>query len=143
MTNSRHITNSDLDASEQAAADIMLAALAPLSRAKRECVWAMLEAHSSIGRLFARGPSKDFAGIPAKVARRQRRTENRFRERELARAVRAAKAAGGERVVIDPASGKITVMVGKSDEASTTETENPFHTAPVDDPALKKRKKRR
>jgi hypothetical protein len=44
---------------------------------------------------------------------RSPRTENRFRERELARAVKAAKAAGGERVEVDPASGRITVIVGK------------------------------
>jgi hypothetical protein len=54
------------------------------------------------------------------------RTENRFRERELARAVRAAKSAGGERVEIDPATGKITVIVGgKSGEsAKDNEVEN-------------------
>jgi hypothetical protein len=45
------------------------------------------------------------------------RTENRFRERELARALRAAKSAGGERVEIDPASGKITVILAKPSEA--------------------------
>jgi hypothetical protein len=45
------------------------------------------------------------------------RTENRFRERELARAVKAAKAAGGERVEVDPASGKITVIIGKGEPA--------------------------
>jgi glycerate-2-kinase len=44
---------------------------------------------------------------------RSPRTENRFRERELARAVKAAKAAGGERVEVDPASGRITVIIGK------------------------------
>jgi hypothetical protein len=43
---------------------------------------------------------------------RSPRTENRFRERELARAVKAAKAAGGERVEVDPASGRITVIIG-------------------------------
>ena len=40
------------------------------------------------------------------------RSPGRFRERELARAVRAAKAAGCERVEVDPASGRITVFVG-------------------------------
>jgi hypothetical protein len=39
------------------------------------------------------------------------RSRNRFRERELARAVRAAKSAGGERVEIDPQTGKISVIV--------------------------------
>jgi hypothetical protein len=70
------------------------------------------------------------------------RTENRFRERELARAVKAAKAAGGERVEVDPASGKITVFIDKDDAATETKA-NPFHTAPVHDPALKTRKKRK
>jgi hypothetical protein len=40
------------------------------------------------------------------------RTPSRFRERELARALRAAKAAGSERVEVDPTTGKITVIVG-------------------------------
>jgi hypothetical protein len=44
------------------------------------------------------------------------RTRNRFRERELARAVRAAKAAGGAAVSVDPTTGKITVIVGKPSE---------------------------
>ena len=41
------------------------------------------------------------------------RSPGRFRERELARAVRAAKSAGGERVEIDPATGKISVILTK------------------------------
>ena len=53
------------------------------------------------------------------------RTPNRFRERELARAVRAARAAGGERVEIDPATGKISVVIGKSGEADAA-NKNPW-----------------
>src|SRR5262245_45613772 len=49
------------------------------------------------------------------------RTENRFRERELARAVRAAKAAGGERVEVDPESGKITVIIAKGAPGAETQ----------------------
>jgi hypothetical protein len=49
------------------------------------------------------------------------RSRNRFRERELARAVRAAKSAGGERVEIDP-TGKISIVIGKSGEAETKDT---------------------
>jgi hypothetical protein len=49
------------------------------------------------------------------------RKPTRFRERELARAVRAAKSAGGERVEIDPASGKITVVIAPG----KTETDTP------------------
>jgi hypothetical protein len=45
------------------------------------------------------------------------RGRNRFLEVELARAVRAAKRAGGERVEVDPDTGKISVIVGgKPDE---------------------------
>jgi hypothetical protein len=46
------------------------------------------------------------------------RSRNRFLETELARAVRAARAAGGERVEVDPHTGKITVIVGKTGESS-------------------------
>jgi hypothetical protein len=45
----------------------------------------------------------------------------RFREREVARVVRAAKSAGGERVEIDPETGKISVIIaakpGEADAA--------------------------
>jgi hypothetical protein len=48
------------------------------------------------------------------------RSRNRFRERELARAIRAARSAGGERVEIDP-TGKISIVIGKpGDESSAT-----------------------
>jgi hypothetical protein len=50
------------------------------------------------------------------------RTPNRFREREVARVVRAAKSAGGERVDIDPVSGKISVILGKADEPENPDT---------------------
>jgi hypothetical protein len=40
------------------------------------------------------------------------RSRSRFLETELARAVRAARAAGGERVEVDPLTGKISVIVG-------------------------------
>jgi len=44
------------------------------------------------------------------------RRPSRFRALEVARAIRAAKAAGGERVEIDPATGRISVIVGKGGE---------------------------
>jgi hypothetical protein len=50
------------------------------------------------------------------------RTENRFRERELARAVRAAKAAGGSRVEIDPGTGRISVIIGEHAEPESKDT---------------------
>jgi hypothetical protein len=54
-----------------------------------------------------------------KFTPRPPRTRNRFRQRELARALRAAKAAGGELVEIDPQSGKITITIGKSDASGS------------------------
>jgi hypothetical protein len=50
------------------------------------------------------------------------RSRNRFLETELARAVRAAKAAGGERVEVDPTTGKITVIIGEHAESETKDT---------------------
>jgi hypothetical protein len=54
--------------------------------------------------------------------RRTPRTPNRFRERELARAVRAAKSAGGSRVEIDPGTGRISVIIGEHAEPETKDT---------------------
>ena len=53
------------------------------------------------------------------------RTPNRFREREVARAFRAARLAGErvERVEIDPTTGKIVVIVGGKSGASSTDNE--------------------
>jgi hypothetical protein len=58
--------------------------------------------------------------------RKTPRTPNRFRERELARAVRAARASGGERVEVDPETGKISVILKlMADERATdNEVEN-------------------
>jgi hypothetical protein len=49
--------------------------------------------------------------------RRPPRTENRFRQREVSRAFRAARDAGEaiERVEIDPQTGRIIMIVGKGD----------------------------
>jgi hypothetical protein len=54
------------------------------------------------------------------------RSRNRFREAELARAVRAAKDAGGERVEVDPATGKISVIIAAKpgESAADNEVEN-------------------
>jgi hypothetical protein len=49
------------------------------------------------------------------------RTPNRFRERELARAVRAATSAGAKRVEIDPGTGRISVIIGEP-ESETKDT---------------------
>ena len=50
------------------------------------------------------------------------RTPSRFRERELARAVRAAKAAGGSRVEIDPGTGRISVIIDEHAEPEPADT---------------------
>ena len=55
--------------------------------------------------------------MPPKPKKFTPRAPNRFREGELARAVRAAKPGGGERVEVDPATGKISVYIGKSGES--------------------------
>jgi hypothetical protein len=47
---------------------------------------------------------------PRKYQRPPRR-KNRFNEREVARAGRAGKAIGAERVEVDPATGKITIFL--------------------------------
>jgi|AmaraimetFIIA100_FD_contig_101_199577_length_2361_multi_4_in_0_out_0_2 hypothetical protein len=51
------------------------------------------------------------------------RGRNRFREYELKRAVRAAKAAGGERVEVDPMTGKISVVLAKPGETQASDNE--------------------
>jgi hypothetical protein len=45
------------------------------------------------------------------------RGPNRFTEREVARAGRAGKAIGAERVELDPATGKISIIIAKSGES--------------------------
>jgi hypothetical protein len=50
------------------------------------------------------------------------RTHNRFRERELARVVRAAKKGGGERVEIDPQTGRYLVILAKPGEGKDSDT---------------------
>src|SRR4051812_9675715 len=46
------------------------------------------------------------------------RSQNRFNQREVARALRAARLAGErpERVEIDPATGRITVIIAKTSD---------------------------
>ena len=49
------------------------------------------------------------------------RSVNRFHERELARALRAAKKSGTpiDRVEVDPATGRISVVIAKPSEVPT------------------------
>jgi len=59
--------------------------------------------------------------------RRPSRSENRFRQREVSRALRAAHEAGEaiDRVEIDPHTGKISVILAKSGErVADNEVEN-------------------
>jgi hypothetical protein len=67
-------------------------------------------------------PKRKAAATAPRMPTVPRRT-NRFRERELARAVRAAKSAGGERVEIDPATGKISVILTKPAGKSAADNE--------------------
>lgn len=60
--------------------------------------------------------------MPPKPKKFTPRARNRFREVEVARAIRAAKAAGGERVEIDPETGKISVIIG-GNKAEVTDNE--------------------
>ena len=50
------------------------------------------------------------------------RSQNQFNSREVARALKAARLAGErpERVEIDPATGRITVIIAQPSEAATT-----------------------
>jgi hypothetical protein len=50
------------------------------------------------------------------------RSVNRFNQREVSRAIRAARLAGErpERVEIDPATGRITVIIAQPSEAATS-----------------------
>jgi hypothetical protein len=73
---------------------------------------------------------------------RVRRPSN-FRQQDVARAIKAAKSSGLDiaRVEVDPVSQKI-VMTMK--DGTVTETNiNPYDSAPVDDPALRRRKQKR
>jgi hypothetical protein len=79
-------------------------------------------------------------GEPPKPARQ--RAPSNFRQRDVARAIRAAKGSGLDiaRVEIDPVNKKI-VMVMK--DCGVTETNlNPFDHAPLPEPPARRRKSR-
>ena len=77
-------------------------------------------------------------GEPPKPPRVRRPSS--FRQQDVARAIKAAKNSGLDiaRVEVDPITKKI-VMVMK-DNAVMEANANPFDTAPVVDPAVRRRK---
>jgi hypothetical protein len=77
---------------------------------------------------------------PNKPARR--RAPSAFRQRDITRLIRAAKASGLDvtKVEADPQTSRI-VLVVKNDDASESKI-NPFDTAPVKDPVARTRKPR-
>jgi hypothetical protein len=58
-------------------------------------------------------------GAAAPKPNRSPRSPGRFKEREVARALRAVRRAGGivDRVEVDPATGKIVMILAKPGEA--------------------------
>jgi hypothetical protein len=77
---------------------------------------------------------------PNKPARRH--APSNFRQRDVARAIKAAKASGLNimKVEVDPKTARI-VLVVKNDDTSESKI-NPFDTAPVKDPIARTRKTR-
>jgi hypothetical protein len=55
---------------------------------------------------------------------RKERGPNWFLKREVARAIRAAKEAGGQSVEIDPATGRIRVILGDQNGAAANAEHN-------------------
>jgi hypothetical protein len=75
---------------------------------------------------------------PHKPARR--RAPSNFRQQDVARAIKAAKGSGLDivRVDVDPKTAKISLII-RNDDSTETKV-NPFDDAPVQDPALRRRK---
>src|SRR5262245_1601018 len=65
------------------------------------------------------------SGAATEAGRMSHRTTNRFSQREVARALKAARLAGErpDRVEIDPKTGKIAVILAKSGEAAAEPNE--------------------
>jgi hypothetical protein len=69
----------------------------------------------AIRHFLAEMPAAAMADILGCRKRKPTRGASRFRQRDVARALRAAKATGGGYVEIDPVTGKLSVIPIKSD----------------------------
>ena len=70
----------------------------------------------------------------------RKRAPSNFRQQDVARAVKAVRGSGLDiaQVEVDPKTAKITLVMK---DCTETETDpNPFDDAPVQDPALRRRK---
>jgi hypothetical protein len=78
---------------------------------------------------------------PTKPARKPRQPSS-FRQRDVAAAIKAAKISGLaiSHVEVDPKTSRITLTI-KADDGTET-TPNPFDTAPIQDPALRRKTKK-
>jgi hypothetical protein len=74
------------------------------------------------------------------VRKRAPRAPSNFRQRDVARAINAAKSSGLDvvRFEVDPKTARIVVVVKNDDDTETKV--NPFDAAPVHDPVIRRRK---
>jgi hypothetical protein len=79
-------------------------------------------------------------GEPPKPARQ--RVPSNFRQRDVARAIKAAKGSGLDiaRVEVDPVTKRIVVVM--KDSSGTETNVNPFDNAPLPEPPARRRKSR-
>jgi hypothetical protein len=70
----------------------------------------------------------------------RKRAPSNFRQQDVARAVKAVRGSGLDiaRIEVDPKTAKITMVMKDCTVMETTS--NPFDEAPVQDPALRRRK---
>jgi hypothetical protein len=71
---------------------------------------------------------------------KRHRAPSNFRQQDVARAIKAAKAAGLDvaRVEVDPKTARI-VLITRGTDGEETKIENPFDTAPLPTPMRKRR----
>lgn len=68
-------------------------------------------------------PTPPPKGSPPPQLRNVKRARGRFTESELARAMRAARASGAERLELDPESGKYSIFFAKPGDDDPAETD--------------------